>query len=319
VGLTASSLPPALPGRVLVTGANGHLGRRLIERLAGTAPRAPVRAVVRSQAAAELLRALPEPARPELAVLDPADAEALSGAAAGCDAAVHLVGILKESSRSRYAQAHEATCQALVRAAAKAGLRRIAHVSILGADPDSRNACLASRGRAERILLGGAAPAVVLRVPMVIGEGDVAARMLRAQARARLVPLVRGGAAREQPIDARDLVLAVLLALLQPGLEGSALDLAGPESLSRRELLLRCAALHGRRPRILPVPLGAALAFAGLLERVLPDPPVTRAMLGVLERDDEIDPAPACRRLGLSLTPLSETLRRCAGPGAERA
>jgi NADH dehydrogenase len=305
---------------VLVTGANGHLGRRLLRRFAEGAPRAPVRAVVRSERAADVLRALPDALRPEIAILDWSDADALARAAVGCAAAVHLVGILKESASSRYADAHEGACQALVRAAAKAGLRRIVHVSVLGADPASTNACLASRGRADRILLAGSVPAVVLRVPMVIGEGDHAARTLRAQTRARVVPLLRGGAAREQPIDARDVVRAVVLALAAPGMDGGvALDLAGPESLTRRDLLMRCAALYGRHPRVISVPLGLELAVAGLLERLLADPPVTRAMLGVLARDDEIDPSDSCRRLGLTLTPLGETLRRCVGPGSEPA
>jgi hypothetical protein len=42
-------------------------------------------------------------------------------------------------------------------------------------------------------------------------------------------------------------------------------------------------------------------------------------MLGVLEHDDRIDPAPACARLGIRLAPLDATLRRCVGPGAETA
>ena len=42
-------------------------------------------------------------------------------------------------------------------------------------------------------------------------------------------------------------------------------------------------------------------------------------MLGVLDHDDDIDPRPACARLGLALTPLDETLRRCVGPGSEAA
>jgi hypothetical protein len=34
-------------------------------------------------------------------------------------------------------------------------------------------------------------------------------------------------------------------------------------------------------------------------------------MLGVLDHDDRVDPAPACDRLGITLTPLDEALRRC--------
>ena len=89
----------------------------------------------------------------------------------------------------------------------------------------------------------------------------------------------------------------------------SALDLAGPESLPHRELVLRVAKLLGTRPRILPLPLAAAMALAFCFERLAAEPPLTRAMLGVLEHDDCIDPAPAAARLGLALTPLDATLR----------
>ena len=44
--------------------------------------------------------------------------------------------------------------------------------------------------------------------------------------------------------------------------------------------------------------------------------PVTRAMLGVLDHDDRIDPQPACAELGLTLTPLDETLRRTFVPAS---
>ena len=59
------------------------------------------------------------------------------------------------------------------------------------------------------------------------------------------------------------------------------------------------------------------MAFAA--EKLLSDPPLTRAMLGVLDHDDEIDPKPACDELGIQLTPLGETLLRCVGPGSEQA
>ena len=83
--------------RVLVTGANGQIGRRLIERLARSNPRMPVRAVVRSKRAAETLEALPVEIRPEISVVDYRDAGALAEIARDCRYAVHLVGILKET------------------------------------------------------------------------------------------------------------------------------------------------------------------------------------------------------------------------------
>jgi hypothetical protein len=52
------------------------------------------------------------------------------------------------------------------------------------------------------------------------------------------------------------------------------------------------------------------------LEALLANPPVTPAMLEVLDHDDRVDPGAACRRLGIELTPLDEMLRRCLAPGA---
>jgi uncharacterized protein YbjT (DUF2867 family) len=299
-------------GPVMITGANGNLGRRLIRRAfdASGGPR-PVRAIVRSERARQSLADI---ADLDVAVLDYSDSEALAHAAEGCDSVVHLVGIIKEGSTSSYEGAHEATCTALASAAAKTSIRRIVYLSILGSQPDADNACLASKGRAARILLEGPTPTVVLRVPMVLAVGDYASRALRSQAQSRVVPLLRGGAGREQPIDANDVVDAILRGIDLPDSGQLALDLAGPESLSRRELLERCAALYGNHPLVLPIPAFFMNAFARMLELLTANPPLTPAMVGVLDHDDDIDPGKACEQLGLSLTPLDATLARCVGP-----
>jgi hypothetical protein len=57
------------------------------------------------------------------------------------------------------------------------------------------------------------------------------------------------------------------------------------------------------------VPAALAHAFAWIAERTSSNPPITRAMLGVVERDDAIDPEPARARLGIALTPLDAALR----------
>ncbi len=289
-----------------MTGANGHLGRALIRTIGRDRP---VRALVRSERSAGVLEALPETLRPEIRLVDPGDAETLRREGAGCETWVHLIGILKEGGSARYEDAHEHSCEAVARAAAEAGARRIVYLSILGSRPDSPNACLASKGRAEEILRDGSVPVSVLRVPMVLGPGEQATYALRAQARDGLTALVRGGKSLEQPIDNRDVVRAILAADADRSEASADFDLAGPETLSHRELVLRVAGILGTRPRFLPVPLALVRTAAAALELVSANPPLTRAMLDVLEMDDCIDPEPAARRLGISLTPLEDTLR----------
>ena len=295
------------PSRLLITGANGHLGQRLMAAL-GTAR--GVTAVVRSQAARLAVEPHVDATRSTCVELDYRDATALTSAAQGCDAAVHLVGILRETAANRYVDAHERATQALVVAARAQRLKFIVYVSILGSDPASDNPALASRGRAERVLLESGIGVLILRVPMVLGEGDYAARALSRRARSRVVWLARG-ASLEQPIYAGDVVAAILAGIEAPHDDARVLELAGPESLPRAELVRRAAAVLGNRPRCVSLPLAPLLAAAWLAQRWLSNPPVTPAMLRVLDHDDRIDPHPSATKLGIRLTPLDEMLRRC--------
>lgn len=290
-----------------VTGANGHLGRRLLKVLDG---QVPVCALVRSERAVQQINALNLSVTPSIQLVDYLDPSAMSAALEGCTALVHLVGILKETEASSYREAHEEGCRVLAEAAEHVGVERVVYLNILGADGDAANPCLASRGRAEEILCAGRVPVLVLRVPMVLGEGDYASRALRQRADRGINFLLRGSSL-EQPIYAGDVIRGIQAGLEMPLPQTLALDLAGLDSLPRRELTRRAAALLGQRTRIVSLPLAFGLLVALLLERISNNPPVTRAMLGVLNHDDQIDPGPAVQTLGIRLTPLTETLRRC--------
>jgi uncharacterized protein YbjT (DUF2867 family) len=288
---------------ILVTGANGHLGRRLMDALASTHP---LRAVVRSERAAAMITT----PGVEVRIVDYVDEAGMRDAASGCSHIVHLVGIIRETAGSTFASAHEETTTIVRRAAEAAGVGRIIYLSILGASADSRNDCLASKARAESILLTGDVPALILRVPMVLGEGDYASRALAARGRRRVCFQLRASSL-EQPIYAGDVVAALVAGIEREATDSLALDLAGPESLSRRALTLRAAEILERRTVVVSLPLFLGMTVAWILERVSSHPPISRAMLGVLDHDDRIDPGPALKGLGISLTPLNEALSRC--------
>ena len=189
------------PG-IVVTGANGQLGRALLAELADQG-RSDVRALVRSQRARATIDALGLDPAPEVRIVDYASPKGMEEAIRGANAVVHLVGIIKEMPGTRYVEAHERTCHALALAASRAEVRRIVYLSILGASPDSENVCLASKGRAESLLLDDRVATAVLRVPMVLGGDDPASGSLRRQARSDTVWLPGGGRTLQQPIDAR--------------------------------------------------------------------------------------------------------------------
>ncbi len=292
---------------LVITGANGHLGRKLIARLDGTRP---LRAVVRSARAEDLVSSLELSHEIDIRIADYADEAAMFDALAGSTHAVHLVGIIKETRSNRYHQAHEATCRVLAVAAERAGLVRLVYLSILGSRPDSDNPCLASKGGAEVVLLSAQTPAVILQVPMVLGEDDYATHALNERAHKTWNVVLRASC-REQPIYAEDVVSAIVSGLSHPGLDDQLVRLAGPTSLTRGELTQRGAMAVGKRTSVVSLPIGIGYAMAYVMERVLANPPLTRAMLGVLDHDDDIDPLEATTKLGMTLTPLDETLGHC--------
>jgi uncharacterized protein YbjT (DUF2867 family) len=294
--------------QIAITGANGHLGLKLIDRLqeAGDA----VRALVRSERAAESVRGrFPQL---DVRIVDYADSEGLRNASEGCDALIHLVGIIKESKANTFEQAHEAPCRALTEASL--AVKHVIYLGIVGTHSGSTNACLQSRARAEALLRKSDVPVSILRVPMVLGPDDYASMSLARNGQKSLVFGFRT-ASLEQPIYSGDVVSAIFAATRLDAVNRT-LDLAGPESLSRAQLIKRAGQCFDNEPGVVSVPVSLGYAMAFLFELVSSSPPVTRAMLGVLDHDDNIDNGPALRELGIELTPLDETLQAVLLPNA---
>ena len=301
-------------GKWLITGANGNLGRRLIVYLLKST-RDDIVAVVRSDKALQTMQRLTSPGgdlsevystRLAVVVADYTNVAQLQGAAQGCDKAVHLVGILKATTISTYQAAHEDSCLALVEALAATSVDHITYLSIVGSRPDAANACLASKGQAEVILASGGPSSCTLRVPMVLGEGDYASGALRRRATGNNGFVFRGESL-EQPIYAGDVVNAICAASTQQLVGGY--DLGGPECLTRKQLYQRGADLFENTPIFVSLPIGVGYLVAWVLEQFLGNPPITTAMLGVLDHDDNIDSEPTIKLLGMEkLTSLDATL-----------
>lgn len=310
--MSSSAVP-----RLLITGANGHLGRRLIKAL-GSQYR--VTALVRSERAkGHLQRAIGSAEATEIVVGDPSEAKTLQPLLNDAAQIVHLIGTIKARADNSIADSHETPAKALAAALALHSTKHILYISIVGADPASDSQCLRSRARVEAILNQAAAPCSVLRVPMVLGEGDRASKALQRRAGAERVFVFRG-ASLEQPIYAGDVVQAMRQLLDNAPSANQLLELAGPESLSRIELITRAARALGKAPpKIYSLPLACGLLTAFAFEKLLANPPLTRDMLRVLDHDDQLDVEAGSRALNLELTPLDTVLERClASPSGAR-
>ena len=201
--------------------------------------------------------------------------------------------------------AHQKTSAALVEANLDAS--HIVTLGILGSEPSSANSCFISRAASDAILQAGPIPTSVIRVPMVLGPGDYASRALAKNGASGLALCFRSSSL-EQPIYSMDVVDAIMSAVsLVPA--DRIIELAGPESLMRKALIERAGRLLGNKPTVISLPIALGYSLAWVLEKTRSNPPVTRAMLGVLDHDDAINTRAATNLLGLTLTPLDEMLR----------
>jgi len=287
---------------VAITGANGHLGIRLIEKLSSECE---IRAVVRSESARQKILKLHP--KVDVRIVNYTASEELAYVLVDCDVVVHLVGIIKESRTSTFKEAHERSCESLAEAVRSVGVRRIVYLSIVGSVLKSNNLCLKSKAMAEKILEDSGVEVEIIKVPMVLGEGDFASFALRKNATSKF-PFTFRAASLEQPIYAGDVINAIRMAITKPDLSG-VFNLAGAESVTRMRLIMRAAKILGTSPIVVSLPIQLGFLLAWVLEW-LPNPPISRAMLGVLDHDDQIDIENALGDLELELTPLDETLRK---------
>jgi NADH dehydrogenase len=296
--------------RLVVTGANGALGREIVARtLDRSEPGIEIVAAVRSERAAAQLPSLP-PVRGAVVQISYEDPPSLEKACEGATALVHLPGVLVERPNATYESANVRTTEVAIGAARAVGLSKFVLVSAYGADAASRNRYFRTKGEAEQMVVASGLPFTVLRAPLLLGTHTEGARALQRETSSGSAWLLSGGQTWHQPMDVADLADAVLRASLVPEVAPERLlDVGGRERLRYRELVERAARLQGKQVRIRPVPSAPVRLFLSLRTR-FGGPGLSPDALEVLLTNTTIDADASAQELGISLTPLEATLRR---------
>jgi NADH dehydrogenase len=248
---------------LLVLGGTGFVGSALCEKLVAHFGGAGVRIVVpsrRPQRAAHL-RPLPTV---ELVQADVHDEAQLTRLVGNCDAVVNLVAIL-HGSEAAFEQAHVSLPQKLVRACAAAGVKRLVHVSALGASADAPSHYLRSKARGEAALKAGALDLTVLRPSVIFGASDRFMNVFaQLQGIAPIVPLA-GAGATFQPVWVEDVAEALLRCLLDPATAGQTYECAGPKVYTLADLVRLAGRWSGHPRPVLPLPEALGRVQAALM------------------------------------------------------
>jgi uncharacterized protein YbjT (DUF2867 family) len=238
---------------VLVTGATGYVGGRLVPRLLEAGYR--VRCLARS---APKLAARPWAGDPRVEIVEAGleDTDAVATAMRGCHAAYYLVHSMV-STGARYAEADRELARSFAAAAARAGVQRLIYLGGLGERGPGLSEHLASRREVEAVLAAGPVPVTVLRAAMIIGAGSASFEILRYLVE-RLPVMVtpRWVKTLSQPIAISNVLTYLVACLAVPATIGRTLDIGGPDVLTYLDLMRIMAEERGLRRRlVLPVPV----------------------------------------------------------------
>jgi NADH dehydrogenase len=298
--------------RVFVTGGTGFVGRALVQAL--RAEGHVVRCLTRRGSEADL-KGLEAIERVEGDVLESADG--LAYAMSGCDAVVHLVGIIREipARAIMLEQVHIDGTANVVTATETAGVRRYLHMSALGTRPNARARYHQTKWRAEDVVRASALDWTIFRPSIIYGPGDAFITMLARMIRALpAVPVIGTGRSRLQPVQVGLVAEGIARALDHTASIGRTWEVGGPDVLMFDELLdLIATVIKGRPVPKVHIPVAVVRALARFFENFAFFP-VTRDQLLMLEEDNVCDAEPFLRAFGLAPVPLKEGLERMLTP-----
>ena len=288
-----------------VFGGSGFVGRYTVGELARRGWR--VRVAVRRPDRALFLKPLGDVGQIVPVTANIRDDASVAAAVAGADAAINLVGVLYETGAQGFRAVHEEGAERIARAAAAAGVRRVVHVSAIGAAPDAAAEYARSKAAGEAAMRREFPDSTVVRPSIVFGaEDDFLNRFAWIARLAPALPLIDGGATKFQPAYVGDVADGIARIVEDGGTAGQTYEFGGPEVLSFRQLMEMLLAQIGRRRLLLPVPGALAMLPARIMELSPLPPLLTCDQIRMLGSDNvAADDAPGLADLGIEPTPLA--------------
>ncbi|UQP00159.1 complex I NDUFA9 subunit family protein [Burkholderia multivorans] len=305
---------------VALLGGTGFIGSRLVAALIDAGKH--VRIGTRRREHARHLSMLPV----DIVELETFDTRSLARFVAGAHAAVNLVGVLHGGRGTPYGagfeRAHVALPAALARACAEAGVRRVLHMSALGADSHGPSMYQRSKGDGEAALHAIAATeplaVTIFRPSVVFGPGDAFLNTFaRLQRIAPVLPLAMPDA-RFQPVFVGDVVRAFVNTLELSAAHGRTYELGGPTVYTLEQLVRYCGTLVGRQARIVRLPDALAQLQARVFECLPGEPVITRDNLASMSVPNVLS-GPLAPELGIVPASLESIAPAYLGDAAQRS
>jgi nucleoside-diphosphate-sugar epimerase len=294
--VTAAPLDNGGRRLVLVTGAAGEVGGRMVKRLIADGRR--VRGLV---LAGDPLRARLDGTGCQVLEGDVRDPASLKAAVAGVDTVLHLAAVILARDPSLYDSVNRRGTANLVAAARAAGVRHFVYVSSASVTYPRLTPYGQSKLDAEGFVASERAFAhTIVRPTLVYDEtgGQEFAMFRRYLRRFPVVPFLGPGTARKRPVHADDVVDGLARIVANEACFGKTYNLSGGDAISLAELGKLVLGLEDAQRPFLHVPVPLCRLAAAVLGRVMKDPPITPYAVAGFTHDADLDPSQAMADFG---------------------
>lgn len=266
--------------KILVLGGTGFVGRHVCEKLASADHSITV--ATRRLDAARAVLSLPRVVPVVADVHDPAQ---LASLVAGHDLVINLVAIL-HGSADAFEKAHVRLPAQLAQACAATGVRKLVHVSALGAAADAPSVYQRSKAAGEAALQKSGLDLHILRPSVIFGADDKFLNLFaKLQAVFPVMPL-GGATTRFQPVWVEDVAEAVVRLGTGAAALPSVMEACGPDIWTLRELVELAGRLTGHPRPVVPLPNALARLQAAMLELAPGEPMMSRDNLDSMRVDN---------------------------------
>jgi len=292
--------------QVLVTGASGFVGNEVVRELLARGH--AVKALVRPKSE----KKLQERDQVEIVFGDCLNPEVLHQAVQGCDAVIHLVGIIREfpGRGITFERVHVEATKNVVEAAKAAGVKRYLHMSALGARPEPADPYHVTNFRADQNVMASGLVYTIFRPSVIYGPGDQSINLfVRQIRRLPFFPIIGDGNYKLQPVPVWIVAAAFARALELPHTENKIYEVGGPEPLTFNEIIDTIAAVLNRKVSKIRQPLWCVQVAASLCGRFRWFP-LTPGQLRMLLEGNICDPTPFYTDFQLSPVSFKEGLAR---------
>ena len=291
------------PELVTIFGGSGFVGTQLVQVLARQGYR--IRVAVRRPDLAGHVKPLGAVGQVVPMQANLRNAESVMAAVRGASIVINLTAIGLEGGKQRFRAINVMGAKNVAEAARAAGVNRLIHMSILGADENSPSAFARSRGLGETEVLKAFPSAIIFRPSIIFGTDDGFFNLLGSLARMLPVMPLFGATTRFQPVYVGDVADAFAAAVNGNAKPGKIYELGGPDIETQRELVERVLAETNRTNPVLALPEWVGRLIA-LPMSLLPKPLVTSDQLTLLQIDNVVSDAAIRDKLtlqGLGITP----------------